>query len=150
MPKAEFIPQKLRPWIEARKRYHLSHAQVQMARELGMNPKKLGGMANHKQEPWKMPSPQFIEHRYQTAVRKENAGRRALDRKEGGAETRSEGNEEKFEAWELKLKSPSPSSPLTTSRSVLAPESALSMPASMSSSQSRPKASRMQTTPSCL
>jgi hypothetical protein len=65
MPKVEFIPQKLRPWIEARKRYHLSHAQVQMARELGMNPKKLGGMANHKQEPWKMPLPQFIEHRYQ-------------------------------------------------------------------------------------
>jgi len=30
-----------------------------------MNPKKLGGMANHKQEPWKMPLPQFIEHRYQ-------------------------------------------------------------------------------------
>ena len=51
MPKAEFIPQKLRPWIEARKRYHLSHAQVQMARELGMNPKKFGGKANHKQEP---------------------------------------------------------------------------------------------------
>ncbi len=65
MPKAEFISQKLRPWIEARKRYHLSHAQVQMARELGMNPKKLGGMANHRQEPWKMPLPQFIEHRYQ-------------------------------------------------------------------------------------
>jgi len=65
MPKAEFIPQNLRPWIEARKRYYLSHAHVQMARELGMNPKKLGGMANHKQEPWKMPLPQFIEHRYQ-------------------------------------------------------------------------------------
>jgi DNA excision repair protein ERCC-3 len=28
-------------WIEARKRHHLSHAQVQMARELGMNPAKL-------------------------------------------------------------------------------------------------------------
>ncbi len=65
MPKTEFIPPKLRPWIEARKRYHLSHAHVQMARELGMNPKKLGGMANHKQEPWKMLLPQFIEHRYQ-------------------------------------------------------------------------------------
>ncbi len=29
-----------------------------------MNPKKLRGMANHKLEPWKMPLPQFIEHRY--------------------------------------------------------------------------------------
>ncbi len=65
MPKAEFIPQKLRQWIEARKRHHLSHVQVQMARELGMNPKKLGGTTNHKKEPWKMPLPQFIEHRYQ-------------------------------------------------------------------------------------
>ncbi len=74
MPKAEFIPQKLRPWIEARKRYHLSHAQVQMARELGMNPKKLGGMANHKQEPWKMPLPQFIEHRYQRQFGKKMPG----------------------------------------------------------------------------
>lgn len=64
MPKTEFIPQKLRSWIEARKRYQLSHAHVQMARELGMNPNKLGGMANHKQEPWKMPLPQFIEHLY--------------------------------------------------------------------------------------
>ena len=65
MPKAGFIPNKLRPWIEARGRYRLSHAQVQMARELGLNPKKLGGMANHDQEPWKMPLPEFIEHLYQ-------------------------------------------------------------------------------------
>ena len=41
----------MRRWIEARKRFHLSHAQVQMACELGMNPRKLGSMANHKQEP---------------------------------------------------------------------------------------------------
>jgi len=45
------IPQDLQPWIEARKRHHLSHAQVQMARELGMNPRKLGKLDNHKQEP---------------------------------------------------------------------------------------------------
>ncbi len=65
MSKPGFIPQKLKPWIEARKQFHLSHAQIQMARELGMNPKKLGGMANHKQEPWKVPLPQYIEHLYQ-------------------------------------------------------------------------------------
>lgn len=35
-----------------------------MARELGMNPKKLGGLANHKQEPWKAPLPDFIERLY--------------------------------------------------------------------------------------
>jgi len=38
--------------------------QVQMARELGMNPKKLGALANHDQEPWKAPLPQFIEELY--------------------------------------------------------------------------------------
>ncbi len=64
MAKPAFIPQKIKPWIEARRRYRLSHAQIQMARELGMNPKKFGGLANHKQEPWKVPLPQFIEHLY--------------------------------------------------------------------------------------
>jgi len=58
------IPQDLQVWIDARKKYHLSHGQVQMARELGMNPKKFGGLANHRQERWKMPLPEFIEHLY--------------------------------------------------------------------------------------
>ena len=65
MPKNGFIPNKLRPWIEARKEYHLSHAQIQMARELGLNPKKFGGMANHKQESWKAPLPEHIEYLYE-------------------------------------------------------------------------------------
>ena len=55
---------KMQAWIEARKRHHLSHAQVHMARELGMNPAKLGKIDNHKQEPWKLPLPQFIEQLY--------------------------------------------------------------------------------------
>ena len=54
----------MQAWIDARKRYRLSHAQVQMARELGMNPKKLGKLDNHNQEPWKMPLRQYIEHLY--------------------------------------------------------------------------------------
>lgn len=53
--------QKLQVWIDARKRHHLSHAQVQMARELGMNPAQLGKLDNHKQQPWKVPLPRFIE-----------------------------------------------------------------------------------------
>jgi hypothetical protein len=56
--------QKLQAWIDARKRHHLSDAQVRMARELGMNPAKLGKLDNHKQEPWKLPLPQFIEELY--------------------------------------------------------------------------------------
>ena len=59
------IPEELQRWIDARKRFHLSDAQVQMAREMGMNPRKLGGLANHDQEPWKAPLPAFIEHLYQ-------------------------------------------------------------------------------------
>ena len=58
------IPNALRPWIEARRRFHLSHAHVQMARELGLNPKKFGKLANHDQEPWKAPLPAFIEDLY--------------------------------------------------------------------------------------
>ncbi|MEO6775399.1 MAG: hypothetical protein ABI467_20725 [Kofleriaceae bacterium] len=54
----------LADWIAARKRHGLSHAQVQMARELGMNPTKLGKIDNHDQEPWKVPLPQFIERTY--------------------------------------------------------------------------------------
>jgi len=59
------ITEEMQGWIEARKRFHLSHAQVQMARELGMNPRKLGKLANHKQEPWKAPLPVFIQQIYQ-------------------------------------------------------------------------------------
>ena len=62
--KAKKPNQKLQAWIDARKRHHLSHAHVQMARELGMNPAKLGKLDNHKQEPWKLPLPQFIEELY--------------------------------------------------------------------------------------
>jgi len=56
--------QKQQAWIDARKRHRLSHAQVQMAREIGMNPAKLGRIDNHEQEPWKLPLPQFIEELY--------------------------------------------------------------------------------------
>ncbi|MFS2717052.1 hypothetical protein AAH068_19280 [Bacteroides uniformis] len=54
----------LEKWIVAQKRHRLSDKQVQMARELGMNPDKLGKIDNHKQEPWKTPLPQFIENIY--------------------------------------------------------------------------------------
>jgi len=51
-------------WIDARKRYHLSHLHIQMARELGLNPRKFGKISNEKQEPWKKPLPAFIEDIY--------------------------------------------------------------------------------------
>jgi len=58
------LPPQAQAWTAARQRYHLSHAQVQMARELGLNPRKLGKIANHRQEPWKAPLPQFIQDLY--------------------------------------------------------------------------------------
>src|SRR5260370_32474876 len=58
------IPTKLKPWFEARRRFKLSHAHTQMARELGMNPRKLGSLAGGGQEPWKLPLPEFIVECY--------------------------------------------------------------------------------------
>jgi hypothetical protein len=64
MTKKKKIPDSYQIWIDARKRYSLSHAHIHMARELSMNPKKFGKKANHKQEPWKVPLPVFIEELY--------------------------------------------------------------------------------------
>lgn len=55
---------KFQAWIEAKKNYRLTDVQIQMARELGMNPKKFGRLANLQQEPWKAPLPEFIEDLY--------------------------------------------------------------------------------------
>jgi len=64
MAKKKKVPEKYQIWIDARKKFHLSHAHIQMARELGLNPKKFGKIANDKQEPWKAPLPVFIEGLY--------------------------------------------------------------------------------------
>ena len=54
----------LEKWMAAQKRHRLSDKHVQMARELGLNPDKLGKIDNHRHEPWKVPLPQFIEDIY--------------------------------------------------------------------------------------
>jgi hypothetical protein len=59
------IPNDMLPRIEVRKRFRLSHAQIQMARELGLNPKQFGKLDNHHQEPWKQPLPEFIASLYE-------------------------------------------------------------------------------------
>jgi len=51
-------------WIQAKKRHKLTDKHIQMARELGLNPDKLGKIDNHKQEPWKVPLKEFIEDIY--------------------------------------------------------------------------------------
>jgi len=65
------LSSKYQPWIEARKKYHLSHAHIQMARELGLNPKEFGKLANHRQEPWKLPLPEFIAELYRKRFHKD-------------------------------------------------------------------------------
>lgn len=58
------VPDKYQIWIDARKKFHLSHTQIQMARAIGLNPKKFGKLADHKQEMWKIPLPNYIEKLY--------------------------------------------------------------------------------------
>ena len=57
---------QMQEWIDARcaKAPSFVSRQVQMARELGLNPAKLGKIDNHKQQPWKLPLPRFIEQLY--------------------------------------------------------------------------------------
>lgn len=58
------IPNHLKPWVDARQRWNLSHMHIQMAREMGMNPRQFGKIANDRQERWKRPLPEFIAHLY--------------------------------------------------------------------------------------
>jgi hypothetical protein len=71
MSKKKKIPAKDQIWIDARKRFHLSDIHIQMARELSLNPKKFGKLANDRQEPWKAPLPEFIEDIYFKRFKKE-------------------------------------------------------------------------------
>lgn len=94
MAKKQIIPQKYQVWVEVRRRYHLSDAQVQMARELGLNPHKFGKLANEKQEPWKKPLPEFIEEIYFKRFREKATGRSSQYRATGSGSAREEGRTE--------------------------------------------------------
>lgn len=54
------------PWAEAKKKCHLNQEEVEMAKKLRLNPRKL--IANHasvKQEQWKEPVQDWIRKIYQ-------------------------------------------------------------------------------------
>ena len=75
------LSSKYQPWVEARNKFHLSHAHIQMARELGLNPKKFGRLANHRQETWKAPLAEFIAELYRKRFgRSQPADTRPLER----------------------------------------------------------------------
>ncbi len=58
------MSQNIEEWIEAKRKFKLSDKHIQMARELGLNPRKFGSLDNNKQEPWKAPLKDFIEKIY--------------------------------------------------------------------------------------
>ena len=51
-------------WTNAKKICRLNARQVEMARALGMNPRKLPGLRPSPRERWKLPVGAFIEERY--------------------------------------------------------------------------------------
>ena len=51
-------------WTNAKKICRLNARQVEMARALGMNPRKLPGLRPSAQQRWKLPVGEFIEERY--------------------------------------------------------------------------------------
>ena len=51
-------------WTNAKKICRLNARQVEMARALGMNPKKLPGLRPSPQQRWKLPVGEFIEECY--------------------------------------------------------------------------------------
>jgi hypothetical protein len=62
---------RLDAWAEAQRRFHLSDLHIQMARELGLHPKKCGGLAKHRQVPWKLPLPECIAECYRKRFHRE-------------------------------------------------------------------------------
>ena len=51
-------------WTNAKEICRLTARQVEMARALGMNPRKLPGLRPSPQQRWKLPLGEFIEERY--------------------------------------------------------------------------------------
>ena len=54
-------PQLDESWAHAKRVCRLNGLQVEMAKRLGMNPKKLQGLNPAKSQPWKEPVGAFIE-----------------------------------------------------------------------------------------
>ena len=70
------LPQKYQEWVDARKRHRLSHAHIQMARELGFLPKSLMKIDDNQNKPWKAPLSDYIEDLYFKRFKRESDQRR--------------------------------------------------------------------------
>jgi hypothetical protein len=69
MSKKSKLSPKYQIWIDARKNYRLTHVQIQMARELGYNPKMLKKI--HEDESLKLPLHLYIEEQYKEEFKKD-------------------------------------------------------------------------------
>jgi hypothetical protein len=57
-----------------------------MARELGMNPRKLGSLTDGGQEPWKLPLPEFIVHK---VAEEKSSGEKRIGLERGDVDSHS-------------------------------------------------------------
>ena len=57
-------------WAITKTKYRLNVRQIEMAKKLGMNPKKFGKLVPNKSEQWKAPLGQFIESCYYKRFKK--------------------------------------------------------------------------------
>ena len=71
-------------WRSAKKICRLNARQVEMARALGMNPRKLPGLRPSAEQRWKLPVGAFIEECYQKRF-----GKHPQDHEPGGPDPRS-------------------------------------------------------------
>ena len=68
MVTAQQFAAKLQPWFEARRRFKLSNVHIQMARELGLNPKNPGSADGQEQSTTQLEG--FIAQCYQQRFRR--------------------------------------------------------------------------------
>ena len=102
MAKKNFIPQKYREWIEVRKQLKLSHRHIQMARELGITPKKLPRLAKTQGATWKAPLAEYITVLYERRFKRsgpervrsiEEMAKAEMHKREGRRQRRAARNE---------------------------------------------------------
>ena len=65
------MSRNIEEWVDAKRKFKLSDKHIQMARELGLNPRKFGSLDNNKQQPWKAPLKDFIERIYYKHFKKD-------------------------------------------------------------------------------
>jgi hypothetical protein len=71
-------------WTEAKQKCHLSNADIQIAKEMGLNPQSLIKNIPSRSEPWKVPVRNWIHEMYRK--RREKAARKKPHRDKSSSE----------------------------------------------------------------